>query len=274
MGDRQKNPVRVGIAEQLQDMVLESAEVANMLDELVKHAAATLAPGHAVLCGITLVRKKLRATVATSAPQVKAVDELQYNFGDGPCLTALREEVTVYVPDLDRERRWPRYCAVAWSEGIGSILSIPLPLDNDAGAAINLYAADREAFTDDDIASTQTYGAQASKSLRLAVRIAQLLSAQQNLEAAMRSCTIIDRSRRRHHHGTPPLQPGHGPANPPRGIKQPEPQTARRRRRIRGKNKHPRINSHSFRPLIGGPRCSHPRGSGVRISLGSQRPAA
>ena len=192
MGDRQKNPVRVGIAEQLQDMVLESADVANMLDELVKHAAATLAPGHAVLCGLTLVRKKLPATVATCAPQVKAMDELQYNFGDGPCLTALREEVTVYVPDLDRERRWPRYWAVARSEGIGSILSIPLPLDNDAGAAINLYAGDREAFTDDDIASAETYGAQASKSLRLAVRTAQLLSAQQNLEALMRSRTIID----------------------------------------------------------------------------------
>ena len=57
---------------------------------------------------------------------------------------------------------------------------------------MNLYAADREAFTDDDIASAQTYGAQASKSLRLAVGIAQLLSTQQNLEAAMRSRTIID----------------------------------------------------------------------------------
>jgi len=133
MGDRRKNPVREGIAEQLQDMVLESTDVATMLNELVRHAAATLAPGHAVLCGVTLVRRKLPATVATSAPQVKAMDELQYSFGDGPYLSSLRDEATVYVPNLERERRWPQYSAVAWSEGIGSILSIPLPLDNDAG---------------------------------------------------------------------------------------------------------------------------------------------
>ncbi len=192
MDDNRKKPVREGIAEQLQDLVLESADVSQVLDELVRHAASTLAFGHNLLCGVTLVRKKLPVTVATSAPQVRAVDELQYSFGDGPCLTALRDEVIVYVPNLDQEKRWPEYCAVAWSDGIGSILSVPLPLDGDAGAAMNLYAADKEAFTDEDIATAQSYAVQASKSLRLAVRMAQLVSSQQNLKAALESRTVID----------------------------------------------------------------------------------
>ncbi len=50
----------------------------------------------------------------------------------------------------------------------------------------------QKAFTDDDIAGAQSYAVQASKSLRLAVRTAQLVSSHQNLKAVLESRTIID----------------------------------------------------------------------------------
>jgi len=98
--------------------------MAELLHELVTLSAAALSVHSRLLCGVTMVRKKKPATVATSHPRVRAMDELQYSYGDGPCLTALRDLETIYIPSLQDESRWPHYCQTAWSEGIRSILAL------------------------------------------------------------------------------------------------------------------------------------------------------
>ncbi|MGN7199494.1 GAF and ANTAR domain-containing protein [Arthrobacter sp. SAFR-044] len=178
--------------ERLQDLVLKSPDMAELLHELVTLSAAALSVHSRLLCGVTMVRKKKPATVATSHPRVKAMDELQYAYGDGPCLAALRDLETVYIPTLHDESRWPHYCATAWSEGIRSILSVPLPLEGEASAALNLYAAQTHAFSDEAIHKAQGHAAQASKALRVAVRLAQLTEDRDNLAAALESRTTID----------------------------------------------------------------------------------
>lgn len=192
MEEKVESPRQEGIVERLQDHVLESPDMAELLHELVTFSAAALSVHSRLLCGVTLVRKKKPATVATSHPRVKAMDELQYAYGDGPCLTALRDLKTVYIPTLHDEGRWPHYTATAWAEGIRSILSVPLPLEGEASAALNLYAAQTHAFSSEAIRKAEEHAAQASKALRLAVRIAQLTEDRENLTAAMESRTVID----------------------------------------------------------------------------------
>lgn len=99
---------------------------------------------------------------------------------------------TFHVPDLREEHRWPRYCTAAWAEGIGSILSVPLPLEGEANAGLNLYSTRTHAFSGEDIEKAESYAEQASKALRLAVRVAQLADDRQHLIAAMESRTTID----------------------------------------------------------------------------------
>jgi GAF domain-containing protein len=181
-----------GVVEHLQDLVLNSADVQVLLDELAALSVSTLSGSVPLLCGITLVRRKKPATVALSEPRVLKLDEMQYGLGDGPCLTAIREVVTIHVPDMRKERRWPAYAPAAWGEGIGSSLSVPLVLEGEANAGMNLYAAKTHAFTGEDIEAAEAYASQASKALRLSVRIAQLTDARTHLSAAMESRTIID----------------------------------------------------------------------------------
>lgn len=181
-----------GVSEHLQDLVLECADVADLLNELAAFSATTLSVHTELLCGVTLIRRRRPATVATSGGRVHVLDELQYGAGEGPCLEALRDLTTVHVPDLREEVRWPRYAAAAWAEGIGSILSVPLPLEGEANAALNLYSAQTHAFSGEDIKGAEGYAAQASKSLRLAVRVAQLTDDRKHLTAAMESRTTID----------------------------------------------------------------------------------
>jgi GAF domain-containing protein len=183
---------RSNVSEHLQDLVLECADVAELLNELAAFSAFTLSVHNKLLCGVTLMRHKKPTTVATSDPDVHALDELQYGLGEGPCLTALRELTIVHIPHLKEETRWPRYTAAAWAEGIGSILSVPLPLEGEANAALNLYSTRTNAFSSEDIEGAEAYAAQASKALRLAVRVAQLTDDRKHLSTAMESRTIID----------------------------------------------------------------------------------
>lgn len=93
-------PVSEPVAGTLQDLVLDSGDVEKFLDNLAELAVARLSsPDNDVLCGVTLLRPRKSVTVASSSKPARKLDELQYNFGDGPCLTAARTDQMIHVPD-------------------------------------------------------------------------------------------------------------------------------------------------------------------------------
>ncbi|WP_323959379.1 ANTAR domain-containing protein [Arthrobacter sp. JZ12] len=176
----------------LHEAILDSSDVHQFLDELCQHAVRSLSLGEQVLCGVTLLRDREGATVGSSSDYARKMDEIQYSFNDGPCLTAAREQVVVEVPDIRREERWPHYAEIISGHGLRSILAVPFDLAGDAKAALNLYSDAVNKFTAPAIERARTYANEASRSLRLAVRIAQHSERAGNLEAAMESRTAID----------------------------------------------------------------------------------
>ncbi len=76
------------------------------------------------------------------------MDELQYAFGDGPCLTAARTHETVSVVDVREEERWPGYLADVAKDGVPSILAVPILLAGVPSCGLNLYSATPVAFDD------------------------------------------------------------------------------------------------------------------------------
>jgi GAF domain-containing protein len=182
-----------GTKEHLQDLVLGSSDVEDFLHELAVVAAAELSsPGQEVFCGVTLVRRKKPATIASSDAYARTMDEIQYGYNDGPCLAAIRGSETVHVPDLRQDHRWPAYAAEVTREGIGSILAVPFLGDGDAKAGLNLYSTQPHGFSGGDIEHAEKFAIQANTSLGLALRIAQLADARNDLSAAMKSRTTID----------------------------------------------------------------------------------
>ena len=180
------------VVDHLQDLVLKTLDVKEMLDELAEFSAVTLADPAMAFCSITLIQRKKPVTVASSQEKASRLDETQYRTGDGPCLTAIRKQVVVHVPDLTSDDRWPAYTAAALEAGVGSSLSVPLILEGEAEAGLNLYSTRSHGFTGEDISMVETYSYHASKALRLAVRISQLAEAKAHLTAAMESRTTID----------------------------------------------------------------------------------
>lgn len=180
-------------AERLQDLLLNSQDITEFLDEFTRMIAAQLTgDGDEVWCAVTLLRDSRAATVASSGPRAEALDEIQYAYGDGPCLTSAREHEVVHVPDIRASNRWPDYNEAAARAGIRSALAVPFELAGDARAGLNVYSDRAGRFDEAQIGEIRREVLQASKALRLAVRLARHQDTAADLEAAMGSRTVID----------------------------------------------------------------------------------
>ena len=184
---------REDVAGQFQDLVLESVDVEEFLNELAVFSSAYFAgSGNEVRCAFTLLRQKKPATVAGSDDYARILDEIQVQFSEGPCLSAMQDNSTIHVPDVSIESRWPEYMRAVAQFEVGSILAVPLELEGATRGALNLFSPNPHAFSGGDIEGAEEYAGQAARAMRLALRIARLTDARNNLTAAMQSRTVID----------------------------------------------------------------------------------
>jgi hypothetical protein len=180
--------------EQVQNLILESADFEEFLNELARFSAHQMAgDGDDALCGITLLRDRKAATIGWSSDDAREVDEIQYSLSQGPCLTAAEEEREVNVPDLFEEDRWgPVYADAVASHGLRSVLSLPFNLQGEAKAALNLYSNVPNKFDERAAAKARGFTREISQALRLAVRFALHSDNATNLRATLESRTVID----------------------------------------------------------------------------------
>lgn len=83
----------------------------------------------------------LQGTFGTSAARSRALSELQFTYGEGPCLDAVRLAGPVLVADLadTREDRWPAYTPTALQLGARSVFALPVTSATFQLGALNLY---------------------------------------------------------------------------------------------------------------------------------------
>lgn len=177
----------------MHELLLNSPDIAAFLTQFTQMMAATLAHGpEEVWCAVTLLREKKAATAASSDPRAAALDEIQYTYGDGPCMTAARTHTLIHVPDVTTEDRWAGYTDAAVAAGIGSVLGVPFELEGEARAALNIYSSRPHAYDQADIGAVVHQVGLASSALRLAVRLAGHRDTEADLAAALTSRTTID----------------------------------------------------------------------------------
>ncbi|MFD5278758.1 GAF and ANTAR domain-containing protein [Pseudarthrobacter sp. NPDC058362] len=180
--------------DQVQNLILESADFEDFLNELARFSAHQMAgDGDDALCGITLLRDRKAATIGWSSESAREVDQIQYSLSQGPCLTAAQEEREVHVPDLLEENRWgPDYAHAVAAHGLRSVLSLPFNLQGEAKAALNLYSDAPRKFDERATARARGFTREISQALRLAVRFSLHTDSAANLRATLESRTIID----------------------------------------------------------------------------------
>lgn len=119
-----------------------------VLRETVQSAIA-LVPGAQAGSVTALVGGKHVIHKAESGSLPARLDAVMSEVGEGPCLDALEQRRIVRVDDLRGEVRWPRFAPRAAELGARSMLAFPLFVRDDTLCALNLYAHEAGAFTDE-----------------------------------------------------------------------------------------------------------------------------
>jgi GAF domain-containing protein len=104
-------------------------------------------------------------TPAATDRLARRLDNLQYSLGEGPCLAAIASTAPVLAPDLDAEKRWPEFAAVAVRAGVASVLSCRLGLGDEPLGSLNFYAAAVDAFGAHEVLLATTYAGYAAAAL-------------------------------------------------------------------------------------------------------------
>lgn len=115
-----------------------------MLTRVARYAVHAI-PG-ADGAGLTLTEQHRSDTIVTTADFVSEVDAVQYSLGEGPCITAARDGVTVICGSLGGDARWPRFGGRIARMGVHSALSLPLITPDEVVGAITIYAHGKNAF--------------------------------------------------------------------------------------------------------------------------------
>ena len=110
------------------------------LDRIV-NAALACVPGFSY-AGISMIhRDGWIDTVAATDRMVWEIDALQFAFDEGPCLSALREDIVVVAPDLAFDTRWSQYgVEAAQRNGLKSQLVLQVFVDDGILCALSFYS--------------------------------------------------------------------------------------------------------------------------------------
>ena len=144
---------------------------------------------------VTMTRNGQPTTVASSGPLATQVDESQYATDSGPCLQAIDQGEAVLAVDMTTETRWPQYTPRAIAAGVGSSLSIPLPVDGAHVGAFNAYSRSANAFDGQAVKLGQDLAAYAAIVLNNAGLYFTATTRADQLAEALRSRAVIDQAK-------------------------------------------------------------------------------
>jgi GAF domain-containing protein len=129
--------------------------------------------------GLTLAHEDGRPRwVAVSDAAMELLEQVQHDFGEGPCLAAFAQDRVVAVQDLGSERVWDRIAVVVGQLQVCGVLSVPVRLDSQPVGTLDVYASQPRAWT---AAEVEALGA-------LAVVTAELVST--GVELAVRDAEV------------------------------------------------------------------------------------
>ena len=102
--------------------------------------------------GLTLAHEDGRPRwVAVSDAAMELLEQVQHDFGEGPCLAAYAEDRVVAVEDLQSERVWDRLAVVVGQLQVRAVLSVPVRLADQPVGTLDVYVTRPRAWTSGEV---------------------------------------------------------------------------------------------------------------------------
>lgn len=143
---------------------------------------------------ITLRVKDKDTTAAASNNYTREIDQIQYETGQGPCLSALESGEPQRIARIPEETRWPAFCERAEKSGLRSSASFPLPVKGAPGS-LNLYSNSDGAFDGPSAAVAEIFGKQAAIALQNASLYSAALKLGDQLNEALKTRDLIGQAK-------------------------------------------------------------------------------
>ena len=108
----------------------------------IAEAATTSVPG----CDAATIAISIRgrpATAAIAGLVALELDLVQYDTGDGPCLTAFRTTDTLRLDLYEQDEPFPHIALAAGRVGVRAVLSVPAVWAGETVGTLNLYSRTR-----------------------------------------------------------------------------------------------------------------------------------
>ena len=167
--------------------------MSTVMERVAVLAKQTVPGAHEV--SVTLVENGKPSTIAFTGQLAVDLDERQYQQQAGPCLASIEHGEPVVVPSMRQEQRWPRWTGDAVERGVGSSLSIPVPLQPAVEAALNIYSTQEHAFGDEAVDTAQAFGSYAAVALANMHLYATTGVKAEQLQTAMTSRAVIEQAK-------------------------------------------------------------------------------
>lgn len=97
-------------------------------------------PGSAGAGASVISPRGRRESTGATDPVVLQADRLQYELGQGPCLSAWAEQRALIIQDTREETRWPKWTAAVANLPLRSVLSAPLTTEGRHIGALKVYS--------------------------------------------------------------------------------------------------------------------------------------
>ena len=192
MTDQQQTQPQDAFAE-LARLTLSDQSLETVMDTIARLTKQSIRGASEV--SVTLVERGEPTTVASTGQLASDLDERQYERGYGPCLASVEGGEPVVINDMSADPRWRDWASQAVERGAHSSLSIPVPVQREVLAAINVYSTDANAFDQDSIKLAETFSGYAGVALaNMHLYQAQAQVAEQ-LQNAMQSRAVIEQAK-------------------------------------------------------------------------------
>ncbi|MFN2560187.1 MAG: GAF and ANTAR domain-containing protein [Jatrophihabitans sp.] len=182
---------------ELSQMVSDVDDIEDVLVQIAAFALVAI-PG-ADGAGVTLVRSGERAPAglawSVTSDLVGEIEHLQYEVcGEGPCLTAMRTARSLTSGSLGSDARWPRLGGRVARLSVHSALAVPLTVGGIVVGAINIYAHERDAFTEHAVTLADQFAGPAAISVYNTGRLRTAQDHAVHLQTALGSRSVIDQA--------------------------------------------------------------------------------
>jgi GAF domain-containing protein len=144
--------------------------------------------------GLTLIEEHRADTIVTTAEFVAQVDGVQYSLGEGPCVSAARDGLTVISGSLGGDARWPRFGGRIARLGVHSALSLPLLTSGAVVGAMNIYAHSKNAFNERAATLGELFAVPAAVAVENAKVLEEARRLAERLQGALDERMVVERA--------------------------------------------------------------------------------